>query len=107
MFYIHRFCSSIDERRANLTLELHQPDCESGFDMDPFRTIVRRQANIIRLDPDAAIAALPQLLAREEPARIREVAQTLERLRSIGSLSLTEEASLTQMLDVFETAATR
>src|SRR3546814_2774217 len=67
VFYIHRFCSSIDERRANLTLELHQPDCDRGFDMDSFRAIVRRQANIIRIDADAAIAALPQLLAREEP----------------------------------------
>lgn len=106
VFYIHRFCSSIDERRANLTLELHQPDCARGFDMDSFRAIVRRQANIIRLDTDAAITALPQLLAREEPGRIREVARTLERLRSIGPLSTDEETSLTQMLDVFEVAAT-
>lgn len=107
VFYIHRLCSSIDERRANLALELHQPDCGSSFDMEPFRTVVRRQANIMRLDANAAIAALPQLLAREKPARIREIAQTLERLRSIESLSPVEEASLTQMLDVFETAATR
>ena len=107
VFYIHRLCSSIDERRANLALELHQPDCGSSFDMEPFRTVVRRQANIMRLDANAAIAALPQLLAREKPARIREIAQTLERLRSIESLSPVEEASLTQMLDVFETAAMR
>nr|WP_199173378.1 DUF3141 domain-containing protein [Pollutimonas subterranea] len=106
VFYIHRFCSSIDERRANLTLELHQPDCNLGFNMDSFRDIVRRQANIIRIDADAAIAALPQLLAREEPARIREVARTLERLRSLGPLSTIEESSLTHMLDVFNVAAT-
>lgn len=106
VFYIHRFCSSIDERRANLTLELHQPDCDRGFDMDSFREIVRRQANIIRIDADAAIAALPQLLGREEPARIREVARTLGRLRSLGPLSTTEESSLTHMLDVFNVAAT-
>nr|WP_277985856.1 DUF3141 domain-containing protein [Nitrosomonas eutropha] len=106
VFYIHRFCSSIDERRANLTLELHQPNCDRGFDMDSFRAIVRRQANIMRLDTDAAITALPQLLAHEEPGRIREVARTLERLRSIGPLSTAEETSLTQMLDVFEVAAT-
>lgn len=105
VFYIHRFCSSIDERRANLTLELHQPDCDRGFDMDSFREIVRRQANIIRIDADAAIAALPQLLAREEPARIREVARTLGRLRSLGPLSTIEESSLTHMLDVFNVAA--
>lgn len=105
VFYIHRFCGSIDERRANLALELHQPDCARGFDMDSFRAIVRRQANIVRLDTDAAIIALPQLLAREEPRRIREVARTLARLRSIESLSTIEETSLTQMLDIFEVAA--
>lgn len=105
VFHIHRFCSSIDERRANLMLELHQPDCRRGFDMDSFRQVVRRQASIIHLDAEAAIAALPQLLARAEPALIREVARTLENLRNIGPLSTTEETSLMEMLDIFDLAA--
>lgn len=107
VFHIHRFCSSIDERRANLMLELHQPDCRHGFDMESFRQTVRRQASIIRLDAQAAITALPQLLMRDDPARIRQVALTLERLRSFGPLSAAEESGLEQMLEVFDVAVKR
>jgi len=105
LIYIHRFCSSIDERRANLMLELHQPDCHRGFDMASFRHTVRRQANIMRLDEVAAIVTLPQLLARDNPARIREIAYAIERTRDFAPLSAAEESGLSQMLKVFEVAA--
>lgn len=106
LIYIHRFCSSIDERRANLLLELHQPDCHRGFDMASFRDTVRRQANIMRLDEKAAIASLPQLLARDNPARIREIADGVARMRDFGPLSTAEESSLSQMLGIFDHAVT-
>ena len=106
LIYIHRFCSSIDERRANLMLELHQPDCHRGFDMASVRDTVRRQANIMRLDEKAAIASLPQLLARDNPARIREIADGVARMRDFGPLSTAEESSLSQMLGIFDHAVT-
>ncbi len=58
------------------------------------------------LDQDAALAALPGMLARAAPDAIRSFAQALRRMLSVPQApSAGEEADLERMLTIFETAA--
>ncbi|MGR7997719.1 DUF3141 domain-containing protein [Xanthobacter sp. ZOL 2024] len=104
--YVTRDAPRVDERQFNLAIELEQ-----GLrDLPPehFRNIVRRQCALMQLDREAAIAALPALLARAEPVAIRSAAKVLELAEGLGSgHSDAERASLKQMLAVFAAAAER
>lgn len=104
--YINRKRGQVDERQFNLAVEL-APDLPA-VQPELFRTMVRRQTAIMALDSNAAIAALPVLLARVGSSRIRDAAKVLELIEALdGAPSDDEHASLRQMLAVFEAAAAR
>jgi len=106
LFYVSRFRGEADERRFNLAASLQQPDYLVHLDMASFRQLVRRQANLMRLDLDAATAAIPRLLADSAANEIRDQARLLEQmLTATEALLPEEEASLAQMLKVFDDAA--
>ena len=102
--FINRTRKQVDERQFNLAVEL-APELRD-LDSDLFRSILRRQAAIMELDCEAAIAALPVLLARAEAPRIREAANILQLIETLDSgCSDDEHPRLRQMLEVFETAS--
>lgn len=104
--YINRMRPQVDERQFNLAAEL-EPGL-SGIAPEAFRDLVRRQYAIMLIDADAAIAALPALLARAEPGAIRAAARVIEQIETLdGPASPEEHASLRRMLDIFEAAARR
>ncbi|MET3133402.1 pimeloyl-ACP methyl ester carboxylesterase [Oxalobacteraceae bacterium GrIS 1.11] len=106
LFYVHRLRGVADERRFNLALKLHQPDSTGGMNIEAFRQVVRQQARLMLLDQDAALAALPQLLARAAPDAIRAAARALEQMLAMPlPPSAGERASLARMLALFEAAA--
>ncbi|AJY51759.1 DUF3141 domain-containing protein [Halomonas sp. KO116] len=106
LLYVSRFRGEADERRFNLAASLQQPDYLVHLDMASFRQLVRRQANLMRLDLDAATAAIPRLLADSAANEIRDQARLLEQmLTATEALLPEEEASLAQMLKVFDDAA--
>lgn len=104
--YIHRFRMVADERRVNLTLKLLQPLFDQDLHMEQFRAIVRQQARLLQHDFDAAMAAMPQLLSRAKPDEIRALGAALKQLLHASDAPTSdEEASLQQMLAVFDKAA--
>ena len=73
--------------------------------MEEFRGIVRQQARLMLHDFDAAIAALPTLLSRAEPDAIGALGEWLQQVLQVPEAPTPdEEASLQQMLEVFERA---
>ncbi|MFM2086284.1 MAG: hypothetical protein RLZZ237_1153 [Pseudomonadota bacterium] len=107
LFYIYRFRMIADERRVNLALKLIQPQYTGGLGMEAFRRTVRQQSRLMLHDFDGAMAALPLLLSRAKPDAIRALADWLQQVLLVPDAPTPdEEASLQQMLDVFERAAT-
>ncbi|WP_260173913.1 MULTISPECIES: DUF3141 domain-containing protein [unclassified Janthinobacterium] len=106
LFYIYRFRMIADERRVNLALKLIQPQYTGGLGMETFRRTVRQQSRLMLHDFDGAMAALPLLLSRAKPDAIRALAEWLQQVLLVPDAPTPdEEASLQQMLDVFERAA--
>lgn len=106
LLFVRRFQGEADERRANLAAQMQQPDYLATFNMTTFRALFRRQAKLMRLDLDAAIAAIPALLAGSRPHEIRDMARLIEQMLTATEPFLPEEqASLEQMLALFAAAA--
>ena len=71
-----------------------------------FKRAVRRQTEIMRLDPAAAITALPQLLARSDSSAITELRNVIERVMTASDpLDKVEMARLHEMQGVFDKGA--
>lgn len=107
LFYVLQERGGSDERLFRHAWSLLQPRVsQPGFDFAAFRQHVRGQALLIRRNAQAALAALPQLLAQAAPDDIRSAAQVLESMTGHGDpLSAGEAERLRQMLDAFEAAA--
>src|SRR5208337_3826687 len=84
---------------------------ERNLDVDAisladFKKTIREQARIMRLDAAAAVAALPELLSRAEPADIHEMSGAIERLlTAAGPLQQAAQARLEEIKRVFGVAA--
>lgn len=97
-----------DTRRFRHAAQLQQDDrLVDDRDMTALRNLIRTQAMLMALDPDAAIAAIPGLLANTPAADIRAHMERVEQATRSGSDQLTadEEASLTQVLALFDASA--
>jgi pimeloyl-ACP methyl ester carboxylesterase len=86
LIYIQKNRPEIDERRFNRAIQIYQNNLSAHIqhpDPNEFRRIVREQAKLLRLDFDAAVAALPQLLDNADTQGIRQLAHDLEQMLSI------------------------
>ncbi|MGQ3673838.1 DUF3141 domain-containing protein [Xanthobacter sp. TB0136] len=104
--YINADSLRVDECQYNLAFEL-RPNLR---DLSPetFRDIIRRQAVIMMTAQDAALAAMPALLARASAQDIREVTRIIELFDTVGAKPTEQEQSrLQEMLTVFREAARR
>jgi hypothetical protein len=81
VYYIASLRGSIDERSFNLVRQLCQ-HCPGLSDMSPaeVKRTIRKQANLMRLDPEGTIAALPLLLSRADVEGIEMWADAIDRL---------------------------
>jgi pimeloyl-ACP methyl ester carboxylesterase len=107
VYYIGSVRGSIDERSFNLIQDLCK-HCLGVSDRSPeeLKRSVRQQANLMRLDPKAAIATLPQLLSRAETSGIELWAKTIERLVTVsGPLDSVACERLREIKAVFDSAA--
>lgn len=98
----------VDERSFHVIFNLRCERCAdaSSIPLPQFKRAVRRQTEIMRLDPEAAIAALPQLLARVTASAITEMRDVLERVMTAsGPLDEAETARLREMQALFDKAA--
>lgn len=95
-----------DERQYRRALHLRQTELAAGLAIDDVRSLVRREASLMRIAGDEAIAALPALLARAPAERIRAAVRQLGAVLKAGdSLEGEELARWTAMRSVFDHAA--
>ncbi|HEX6119615.1 MAG TPA: DUF3141 domain-containing protein [Dongiaceae bacterium] len=109
VYYIGALRGSIDERGFNLVRQLCE-HCLGASDMSTaeLKQAIRKQANIMRLDPKAAIAALPQLLSRAEAGDIALSGETIERIMTAGGpLDRAGQDRLNEIKTMFSSAARR
>ena len=103
LFHVLRARGEADERHFRHAWRLLQ-DHLGGVppDMAQFRRIVRRQALLMQREPDAAMAAIPRLLAASPAADIRWGMTTVDELANQGgNLSDAEHQRLLQAMGHF------
>ncbi len=107
VFYISRSRRQVDERAFNLIRRLREDmtPCRSGC-LGDFKDRVRSQIELMLLDEDAALDALPQLLARADAEAIRGVEGFLrESLAAEGHVTDDEAERLQRVLERFDAVA--
>lgn len=106
LMYVLQPRREADERQYRRALHVRQSELAARLDIDDARSLVRRQALLMRVAGDAAIAALPTLLAREPAARIRAAMQHLHAVLTAGEPVQGEERKRLQaMRRIFDKAA--
>ena len=105
LLWVHRLHGEADERQFNLARSL--PRGEAEISIERFREIIRRQAGLLRMAPNAAMEAIPGMLANAKPEHIRLVAKAVKDLSFAVPLEDGEQNDLERVLAVFEHAASR
>ncbi|WP_063923057.1 DUF3141 domain-containing protein [Cupriavidus basilensis] len=115
MLYILHSQGEADERRFNLARSLHaahdaqhgkaRPGLHNAEGLAAFKQMVRRQASLLRLAPEAAIDAVPAMLAGAPAASIREMTHTIETISTAVPLEADEQRDLARLLGMFRAAA--
>ncbi|MDE1179066.1 DUF3141 domain-containing protein [Paraburkholderia sp.] len=103
LLYVRHSGGEADERRFNLARTLLETVSDRGI--LSFKPVVRQQAALLHLDTDAALAALPSMLAGAPDDDIRGVARDMEKLCGTTPLSDAEGHALAQVLAIFDAAA--
>ncbi|AXW64438.1 3-hydroxyalkanoate synthetase (plasmid) [Ralstonia solanacearum] len=103
LLFVRRTRSEADERRFNLARAMLGTLSDRGI--LSFKQVIREQAALLRLDADAAIDALPLLLAGAPAADVRTAARNIDKLSTALPLEDHERADLARVLDIFESAA--
>ncbi|WP_262298281.1 DUF3141 domain-containing protein [Microvirga sesbaniae] len=100
LYYIGDTLGWVDERGFNLIRRLREENVANArvISLAEFKQAIRQQARLMRLDPAAAIAALPQLLSRATPADIEMLRSMLERVVTvIGPLDAAAQGRLREV----------
>ncbi|ODP32353.1 DUF3141 domain-containing protein [Pandoraea sp. ISTKB] len=103
LIWVHRLHGEADERQFNLARSLPRGDAQMSIER--FREIIRRQAGLLRMAPNAAMEAIPGMLAQASPEHIRLVAKAVRDLSFAVPLQDGEQSDLERVLGVFEHAA--
>lgn len=110
LFFVLKTRGEADSRHFRHAWELLQPRLDRPDlgvpDLARFRELVRRQGLLVWRDGEAALAAIPRLLADTPPDIIHRASDIIAGLVELaGSLSAQEQASLRRVLDLFARAA--
>ncbi len=105
LLYVRRMHGEADERRFNLAREMLSSLSDQGI--LSFKHVVREQAALLRLDAEAAIDALPGMLANVPLAEIEAAARDIDKLSTTLPLDDHERADLARVLTMFESASKR
>ncbi|SEJ57289.1 Protein of unknown function [Paraburkholderia diazotrophica] len=103
LLYVKRTHGEADERRFNLAREMLSTLSDQGI--LAFKHVVREQAELLRLDTEAAIDALPGLLADASATHIRNAARDIDKISTSLPLDDHERADLARVLTIFESAS--
>lgn len=103
ILFIRRSHGEADERRFNLARELLSKVSDRGI--LAYKSMVREQAALLRIDTEAAIASLPTLLERVPRDSIRTIARDIDTLGTTLEPDAHERADLARVLEIFESVA--
>lgn len=108
LIHIHGDRKRVDERSFNLIRKLRQERATdaSSLTLSAFKEAFHRQTAIMRLEPETAVAALPELLKRAQSNSVEKVPEILERIMtSSGPLDEAASERLRTMQTLFRKAA--
>lgn len=106
LMHIHCERGVADERTFNLARSLIGTRDGHWPPFAAFRSLVRRQTQLMAIDEGAALAALPTLLTHASSAAIRAAADAIGQLVMVaGDLTAAEHRRVQAMLGVFAQAA--
>ena len=103
LLFVRRMHGEADERRFNLARAMLGTLSDRGI--LSFKQVIRDQAELLRLDADAAIGALPGMLAGVPPAEVHQAARHIDTISTTLPLDENERADLARVLTIFESAS--
>jgi len=107
LLYVAGAEGSIDERSFAMLRKM-RADADSGLALQEFKDVARDQALMMRLDGEAALQAMPTLLASASADDIRNAFGTMRHvLEATGPLNERARACLEEMEQIFRAAAQR
>ncbi|MBO1113362.1 DUF3141 domain-containing protein [Bordetella petrii] len=105
LLYVASAEGGIDERSFAMLRKM-RADTDSGLALQEFKNVARDQALMMRLDGEAALRAMPTLLAQASAAEIRDGFGTMRHvLEATGPLNERARAHLEEMEQIFRDAA--
>ncbi|MDF0605439.1 DUF3141 domain-containing protein [Neisseriaceae bacterium TC5R-5] len=99
LLFVRRSRSEVDERRFTLFRTLTERNILA------YKSVIRQQAELLRVDAEAALAALPAMLASTPAAELHVIARDLELLGKELLLDDEERHDLARVLEIFESVA--
>lgn len=103
LLFVRRTHGVADERRFNQARAMLGTLSDHG--VLAFKQVIRDQAELLRLDANAAIDALPGMLAGAAPADVHQAARHIDRISTTLPLDDNERADLARVLAIFESAS--
>nr|WP_231852611.1 DUF3141 domain-containing protein [Bordetella petrii] len=105
LVYVANAEGGIDARSFAMLRKM-RADADSGLALQEFKNVARDQALMMRLDGQAALRAMPTLLARASAAEIRDAFGTMRHvLEATGPLNERARGHLEEMEQIFRNAA--
>jgi pimeloyl-ACP methyl ester carboxylesterase len=106
LLYIGMPRDAIDERGFEMTRRIRQ--AHGNMPLSEFKALIREQFNILRLDEEAALAAIPQMLPRDADTRkavLNLIRQVLGARGDLSEEDKTRMRRITQLLELGEEAS--
>src|SRR5262249_36936714 len=101
LLYIGMARGMVDERSLEALRRMRRDDVESRLTLDQFKTIVREQFNMLLLDQEASLAAIPDMLPPDMERRRAVLAAIREVLAAAGEISGETRTRLNRVAQLF------
>lgn len=106
ILYVAIAADKVADERAFRVLSRLRRKAGQGMSLARAKELLREQFLMLILDPEAALAALPDLLGKGSPAELRRQARDIEEVvTAAGALNGVASKRLAAVLAIYETAA--
>ena len=100
MLYVGMSRAAIDERGFEAVRRIRQSN--AGVPLSVFKAMVREQFNILLIDTEAALKAIPSMLPPEAKTRIHALDLVETALSARGEMSVEYKKRMDRVTDLFE-----
>jgi pimeloyl-ACP methyl ester carboxylesterase len=102
LLYVGMARGMVDERSLEALRRIRRDDVESRLTLDQFKTLVREQFNMLLLDRDASLSAIPKMLPQDMDARRAVLDAIREVLSATGAISGETKMRLDRVAQLFD-----